>query len=302
MKLSVLSGAALLSNGFFVLGRPLRTRQVIGGWNPISDWTGILPKVPTLSNIFDDYQTANANLGAYPTFPASPASPGAQTIEIGGTDTIPRVGFSSDAYSFSPPPEIEFGVATNQLVGETPVTTDTLPITITEPSNKLPDTPVISSSGANFDEFDNPVNRYCFYPWSSTAQSVVLSANSFDDTPEGTQGCGHAQSWEQFSKGFVREKPGYVIYRDANDNYFSMTNLVNSGCQKTNGAWNCIGSESKSLISAEQSWQTIVRRKFASFRWLGQIHSGTEVQGLKGVLSSIITEKRKLKGVLSSTI
>lgn len=296
----MLSGVALLANGFFVLSRPLSTRQVTADGNQISPlssdpgWTESLRKLFTVPDTSNGIQIANADLD---TLPTSPALSMVQTNGIGDIARLP--GSSSNSYSFSPLPQFKSEqVATIQGSGNFPIINSVTDMpSITQSSYEMADaSAVMDDSGQEFPEFDKADTRYCFYTWFSESQSVVLSdyivndAAIIGDVAEnsfaGTHGCGHSQSWDQFSKDFVHVKPGYVIFKDGKNNYFSMTNLVKSQCKKLNGKWNCDDSTSKSITLANKQWMDIVQRKFgAEVPSLGPIHSATELQQYKPVFS-----------------
>lgn len=280
MKLSVLVGATFVGNGLFVLGRPLSTRQVIGGWNPSSDWTGMLPKLP-LPNFFDGYQMAYAN----PDAPAKFQSP---------ADTVMQGDVFSPSSDFESPP-----------MADTPyVRPNTLPIT---GSPNLMTVPVIDSTSAKFPEFDKGANIYCIYLWSSQTQTVKLSTRTYDTGA--TQGCGSSSSWEKFRDDFDGSEPGYVIYKDPKlIKYYSITNLINSMCQKTNREsgcsedhgsgpgeaedsimsltkitcktlWDCSHDSTSAAISeANPRWLATVAQKVRPIQDLGQVNTDFQLQ------------------------
>lgn len=255
MRLSVLSGAALLPNGFFVLGRPLSTRQVIGGWNPISslssglDWTGRVPKLST--NPFNGIPMANANLGAPPTFPALPV---VETNGVGDIDRPPGSSINSDSYL--PLPEFKSQqVATIQDFGDAPVTTNTLPII---GSSRVPATATTTiDPNVLTTEFEDPSVVYVFY-------TIVDERISFD--PENYRG--YDFDWDTFRVPFEKAKPGFALYRSSKGKLYSFTNLVNGQCE---GFW--CSNDAKMVISTEGQWIKAVETKYPSVKSVGQILS-----------------------------
>lgn len=266
MRLSVLSGAALLACGFVVSGRPLSTPPEIGDLNqnpPLlySDWTSSLPGKPvTLPPLPDTSASAFfSGLGVSKLKPEVPATPPTSDDDIyAKIDSVyPSNSIASDTSPVFP--EVKHDVSATQVgLDSTQPGQPGFRDTATNPSGSSFE--IASSVAADFTPYfesvENNWSKWCIFVLSPENDRLVYNTGGSSD-------------WRDFMNIVLTAEPGYAIFRTDNNIILSMKNLLN-GCISESSGDMCNQAEI-ALQQFKPQWDAVVNRVFGdreSVDWL----------------------------------